>query len=86
MAYKEEVKCLESRQELGDSFLQSERWAEAICTFLSPPSIEPQSQQAGAVSETPSTWLTLSAHTGDPETLPTQLMGPHKLFTDFSYE
>ena len=57
MAYKKEPKCLASKQKLGTPFSQTERQAEATVPFLNPPPREPQSQQAGAISETPSTWL-----------------------------
>ena len=45
----------------GKAFFQTERQAEAIVPFLSPSPTEPQSQQVGAITETPSTWLTLFA-------------------------
>ena len=44
VVYREELKYLASR------------WAEAIVPFLK---LHPQSQQAGAISENPSTWLTV---------------------------
>ena len=37
VAYEGELKCLESRNELEDSFLPLEKWAEAIVPFLNPP-------------------------------------------------
>ena len=43
-------------------FSQTEWQAKAIVPYLNPPphgATEPQSQQAGDISETPSTWLTL---------------------------
>ena len=43
----------------GVAFSQTEVLAEDIILFVSPPPTEPQSQQAGAISETPSAWLTL---------------------------
>ena len=47
------------------------RKAEAIVPFLNPPHRETQSCQAGAISETPSTWLTLfDPPWRSPETLP----------------
>ena len=57
VAYREELKCLASRRELGNSFLPDKR---ADGGLLSPPPTEPQSRQVGALSETPSTQLTLS--------------------------
>ena len=38
-----------------------QRQAEAIVPFLNPPPTKTQSQKEGAISETPSTWLTLFA-------------------------
>ena len=51
-----------SVQHAGESweavFSQIEVLAEATLSFLSPHTTEPESQQAGTISETPSTWLT----------------------------
>ena len=54
-----------------------------IVPFLNPPPTEPQSWQAGAISESPST-----SHLGNPLRLqPSQFMGPPKLLTViFPYE
>ena len=50
--------------------------------------MEPQSLQVGAISETPSTWLTLFALLRiSPETCPTQFTGaPKLLIVTFLYE
>ena len=80
VACREELECLASRQELGTASSQTERWAEAIVPFLNPPSTEPQSWQAGTISETPSTWPALFVCS-------TQLAGPPKLWIGtFPYE
>ena len=47
----------------GTAFSQTERQEEAIVPFLNPPHTEPQNLQGGAISEIPSTWLTLFAQT-----------------------
>ena len=39
--------------------MQGEAEVSGIVPFLNLPPVEPQSWQAGAISETPSTWLTL---------------------------
>ena len=67
MTYREELKWLASRQ------------AEALVPFLNP---LPMELKAGAISETPSTWLTQLGDTlGDPQRLhPIQLMCLPKLF------
>ena len=39
----------------------TDRWAEAIISFMNPPPTEPLSWQVDAISETPSTLLTLFA-------------------------
>ena len=52
--------------EAGGVFSQTARWAEAGVPFLSPwTPTEPENWQASAISEIPSTWLTLFDH-GDP--------------------
>ena len=84
MAFREEVKCLASRWELGDR-----KVAETTVHFLNPPLTETQSQQVRTISETSSTWLTLFMLLWRfPEALcPTQLKGPPKLLTvAFPYE
>ena len=43
----------------GIAFSQIERQVEAIVPFRNPSPTEPQSWQAGAISEIPLTWLTL---------------------------
>ena len=55
--FREELKHPASRQELGADFSQTEVLAEAIVPFPGPPPTEPQSPQAGAISESLSTWL-----------------------------
>ena len=47
----------------GTAFSQKERQTEAVVPSFSPHPTESQSQQADAISETPSTWLTLFAQT-----------------------
>ena len=59
MAYGEELKCLASRQKLEDSFFSDTEAGRSHCPFFEPsPTTEPHSWQIGAISETPSTWLT----------------------------
>ena len=48
------------------AFSLTEKGANTIVLFLNVPPIEPQSWQAGAISETPSTWLTLFTLTWRP--------------------
>ena len=60
MAYREKLNCLASRRELENSFLPDRKVCRGLCLFSEPFS-EPQSQQAGAISEAPSTWLTCPA-------------------------
>ena len=68
MAYWERLKCVTSGR------------PEAVSPFQSPHLTETQSGQAGAISEAPSTWVTLFYPPWrSPETLPTQLKGPPKL-------
>ena len=58
---REELKHLASRQELKDSFLPDRKAGRGYCPFSEhsttpphpPPCTEPQSLQAGAISETP---------------------------------
>ena len=45
--------------EMGGRFLPDRSAGKATILFLSPPPKEPQSQQVGIISESPSTWLTL---------------------------
>ena len=52
-----EVSNIKVRAE--DSFLSDRRASRGHCSFLNPPPTEPQSWQADAMSETPSTWITL---------------------------
>ena len=58
VAHRKELMCLASRRELESAFFQTERQAEANVLFLSPLPTEPQSRQAGTLSEILSTWLT----------------------------
>ena len=59
VTYGEELKCLVSREELGDSYLSDRKLGRIHCPFLSPSLIKPQSLQDCTISETPSTWPTL---------------------------
>ena len=70
MAYREGLKYLASRWELQDSLLPDRKAGRGHCPFSEPSPTEPQNQQAGVVSQTPSTWLTLfSLLWRSPETL-----------------
>ena len=64
--------------EAGGVFSQTARWAEAGVPFLSPwTPTEPENWQASAISEIPSTWLTLLALLQrSPETLSHPNYGP----------
>ena len=75
----------DSGSKVSTAFSQAEGWAEAIIPFLNPSPTEPQSQQAGAISETPSTWLTLFA---PPRRSPETPSHPtyHPTQTAFPYE
>ena len=64
------------------AFSQTERMAEDIIPFLSPPSTKPQNQQEGAISETPSTWLTLFA----PSWRSSETLAHSNLTVTFPYE
>ena len=72
------------RQELGNSFISDKKAGRDLCPFSEPSAhraTEPQSQQVGAISETPSIYLTLP-HPGDPLGLhPTQFTVTPKLLT-----
>ena len=74
VAYRGELKYLASRREVGDSFLLVRKAGRGHCPFSelsAHKATEPQSQQVGAIPDSPPSSLThcprvCSAHPGDP--------------------